>query len=185
MKNNHNQNTTRPSDPGLDRLWAPWRMRYIESAAMGEEADCFLCDNQDKEDSIENLILYRGGLCFVIMNLYPYNNGHLMVAPHRHIHDFLELSPEELAETAELSKLCLKALTEVMHPHGFNLGWNLGRVAGAGLEEHIHQHILPRWNGDTNFMPVLADTKVISQSLEESYQRLREVFEGFKAERQT
>ncbi|TKJ38357.1 HIT family hydrolase [candidate division LCP-89 bacterium B3_LCP] len=158
------------------RLWAPWRMKYIQAAAAGEEPDCFLCEYQQMEDNENNLILHRGKTCFVIMNLYPYNNGHLMVAPCRHIDKYSELTTEEIAEAGELTKLSLRALHETMHPHGYNVGWNLGRVAGAGVEEHIHQHIVPRWDGDTNFMPVIGNTKVISESLHEGYRRLRSSF---------
>ncbi|MCX6640390.1 MAG: HIT domain-containing protein [bacterium] len=164
-----------------DRLWAPWRMKYIESAAKGEESGCFLCDNQKMEDSADNLIIHRGTLCFVIMNLYPYNNGHLMVATYRHVGELLEITPEEMAEIAELTKLSIVALRETMNPHGLNIGMNLGRVAGAGVEDHLHLHIVPRWNGDTNFMPVVAGIKVISESLEESYRRLRAAFLRRKA----
>ncbi len=159
------------------RLWAPWRMKYIESAAAGEEEECFLCKNPTLEDSSANLILHRGQHCFVIMNLYPYNNGHLMVAPYRHEMEFQNLTSEEIVEIGELTKMSLRALDETMHPHGFNVGWNLGRVAGAGVEEHLHQHIVPRWDGDTNFMPIIGETKVISESLQESWRRLKEAFE--------
>jgi ATP adenylyltransferase len=162
------------------RLWAPWRMKYIQAAAAGEEDECFLCVNPTVEDSPENLILYRADHCFVIMNLYPYNNGHLMIAPYRHESEFLKLTPEELRECGELTRLCMEALNETMHPHGFNIGWNLGRVAGAGVEEHLHQHIVPRWSGDTNFMPIVGQEKVISESLHESWRRLREAFANLK-----
>ena len=163
-----------------DRLWAPWRMKYIEEASRGEELECFLCENPKVKDCADNLILCRGRRCFVIMNLYPYNNGHLMVAPFRHVSEFLDLTPEETAEVGVLTKLCIRALNETMHPHGFNIGMNLGRVAGAGLEDHLHVHIVPRWDGDTNFMPIIAETKVISESLQESYKRLRKVFDKMK-----
>ena len=162
------------------RLWAPWRMKYIQSAADGEEPDCFLCDNLKMEDSEDNLILFRGRHCFVIMNLYPYNNGHLMIAPYRHTAEFLNLSSEETAEAADLTKLCIRALNDTMHPHGFNIGWNLGRVAGAGVEEHLHQHIVPRWDGDTNFMPVISETKVVSESLHEGWKRLKKAFDDLE-----
>lgn len=162
-----------------DKLWAPWRMQYIEAAARGGEA-CFLCANPHQEDSPQNLILCRGRVCFVIMNLYPYNNGHLMIAPYRHVADYSLLSPEEILENHELLKRCLEALRETMNPHGFNIGLNLGRVAGAGVDDHLHLHIVPRWSGDTNFMPVLGETKVISESLEESWKRLKGALEKVK-----
>jgi ATP adenylyltransferase len=164
------------------RLWAPWRMKYIQAAARGEEEECFLCVNPTVEDSPQNLILHRSKLCFVIMNLYPYNNGHLMVAPYRHEWDFLKLTKEELCECQELTQLSLIALNETMQPHGVNIGWNLGRVAGAGVEEHLHQHIVPRWNGDTNFMPIVAETKVLSESMDEAYHRLKATFDRLKNE---
>lgn len=151
-------------------------MKYIEDASRGEDIGCFLCDNPRLEDSDKNLVLYRGRHCFVIMNLYPYNNGHLMVAPYRHENDLLKLTPEEIAESGELTKLCIRALNRTMRPHGFNIGLNLGRVAGAGLEEHLHLHVVPRWNGDTNFMPIIAEMKVVSESLRESYRRLKKAF---------
>lgn len=163
------------------RLWAPWRMKYIQAAACGEEPECFLCENQKMKDDQDNLILRRGQYCFVIMNLYPYNNGHLMVAPFRHTKDFLSLTAGETSEGSELLKLSMRALHETMHPHGFNIGLNLGRVAGAGVEEHIHWHIVPRWDGDTNFMPVIAGTKVVSESLHEGYRRLKLAFDAFKS----
>ncbi len=162
------------------RLWAPWRMKYIQAFADGEEEECFLCLNPTMQDSPENLVLHRGEHCFVIMNLYPYNNGHLMVAPYRHEWDYLKLTSDELAECGSLTQACLQVLNRVMRPHGFNIGWNVGRVAGAGVEEHLHQHIVPRWDGDTNFMPVIGGTKVISESLHESWRRLKEEFEKIK-----
>jgi ATP adenylyltransferase len=186
MKSNPPEKIT-PPDTGeeldsskTDRLWAPWRMKYIEAAARGEENGCFLCDNPKLEDSPQNLVLCRGHHCFVMMNLYPYNNGHLMVAPYRHIADLHQLTGEEWAEMGELIKLSLSALSETMHPHGHNIGLNLGRVAGAGIEDHLHLHIVPRWSGDTNFMPVIADTKVVSESLEEGWRRLRQAFKSKK-----
>ncbi|RJP79297.1 MAG: HIT domain-containing protein [Candidatus Zixiibacteriota bacterium] len=181
---NEKNDTLRP-DPCEDlgkiqegRLWAPWRMKYIEAASRGEETGCFLCENPRQPDGEENLVLYRGRHCFVIMNLYPYNNGHLMVAPYRHVGDLAELTPEELQEGAAQVQLCVEVLREVMHPHGFNIGANLGRVAGAGVEDHLHLHIVPRWSGDTNFMPVVADTKVVSESLHEGWRRLKTAFES-------
>lgn len=155
-------------------------MEYIEAASRGDESGCFLCENPRQEDGVANLILHRGRHCFVIMNLYPYNNGHLMVAPFRHVGELQDLTAEEIAEAGQLTKLCIAALERTMHPHGYNIGMNLGRVAGAGVEDHVHLHIVPRWSGDTNFMPVLADTKVVSESLREGYRRLKAAFEAKK-----
>jgi ATP adenylyltransferase len=166
--------------PNDDKLWAPWRMKYIQGAATSEESSCIFCDKQKPRDDKAELILLRGEHCFVMMNLYPYNNGHLMIAPYRHVGDIENLTLPEMSESYMLLKRCIIALRQVMAPHGFNLGINLGRVAGAGIVDHIHQHIVPRWNGDTNFMPVIADTKVISESLEEGWRRLKEAFEKGK-----
>ena len=175
-----NSKQDRDEEAGKTRLWAPWRMKYIEAAAQTGESGCFLCENPKQEDGPENLVLLRGRLCFVIMNLYPYNNGHLMIAPYRHVGDFQEVTLEEMAEAGQLTKKCIKALDDTMHPHGYNIGLNLGRVAGAGVADHLHLHIVPRWSGDTNFMPVIADTKVVSESLAESWKRLRDAFETKK-----
>jgi ATP adenylyltransferase len=160
-----------------DKLWAPWRMKYIQGAATSEESSCIFCDKLKLGDDQADLILWRGEFCFVMMNLYPYNNGHLMIAPYRHVGEIENLIPQEMTEGNELLKRCILALRQVMAPHGFNIGINLGRVAGAGIVDHVHQHIVPRWNGDTNFMPVIADTKVISESLAEGWRRLKEAFE--------
>jgi ATP adenylyltransferase len=127
---------------------------------------------QAKDDK-DSLILRRGKYCFVVMNLYPYNNGHLMVVPFRHVADLSELSEEEKSELLFLAHKITETMREVMRSEGFNLGINLGRAAGAGVEDHIHLHIVPRWNGDTNFMPVIGKTKVISESLESTYQKLK------------
>jgi ATP adenylyltransferase len=142
--------------------------------------NCFLCDavSQPKDIWRDFLVLYVGERAFVIFNKYPYNAGHLMVSPIAHTGDFTSLDDETLLEINRLTKVCIKALQVCIKPHGFNLGYNLGRSAGAGLEDHIHLHIVPRWNGDTNFMPVLSETKVISQDLYELYDRLKPIFYG-------
>lgn len=160
----------------MDRMWRPWRIRYIE--AMGEKKDneCIFCSKPTGEDR-ESLILYRGRRCFVMLNLFPYNTGHVMVSPYRHLASLEELDPDEQAEMMWLASLCLRALKRAMRPEGFNLGMNLGRVAGAGYDGHLHLHIVPRWQGDTNFMPVLADTKVMPESVEDSYRRLKAALE--------
>lgn len=161
----------------MENLWAPWRMEYIEQAADGSgEEGCIFCNRLAKSDDKNNLILYRGKNAFIIMNRFPYNNGHLMVVPNRHTGELTEVSPEEASEMFELIQRCIQALRQTMSPHGFNVGMNLGRVAGAGIVDHLHYHIVPRWNGDTNFMPVLGNTKVISESLEKSYQKLHQAF---------
>ncbi len=158
-------------------LWAPWRSSYVER--VDEQEGCFLCQAflQPEEKLRDFLVLHKGKRAFVIFNKYPYNAGHLMVAPSEHIGDYTLLDEETVIEIHRLTRLCLLALKEVLKPHGFNLGYNLGRPSGAGLESHIHLHIVPRWNGDTNFMPTIAQTKVISQDLYELYDRLKPVFE--------
>lgn len=150
----------------MDNLWAPWRMRYIEKYE--EKSDCIFCNKPALGDDKENLILYRGETSFIIMNKYPYNNGHLMIVPYRHLSDLNKLTETELLEINKLILKSYNALLKSVKPHGFNIGLNLGRVAGAGIDQHLHYHIVPRWNGDTNFMPVTGQTKVISQAIEET-----------------
>lgn len=158
----------------MDTLWAPWRVEYIQGP---KEDGCFLCDIlRAGGDDRANLVLKRGGVCAVLMNRYPYNNGHLMVAPYRHVARIADLAPGERLETMDLLDLSIAALTSAIRPDGFNVGMNLGRVSGAGLETHLHTHLVPRWNGDTNFMPVIGDTKVIPQALDDLWVTLRAAF---------
>jgi ATP adenylyltransferase len=160
-------------------LWAPWRIEYITGLA--EKSDCFICDYAgNADDDGENLVLWRTENCLVVFNRFPYNNGHLMIAPIRHIPDLDQASDEELLEFMKLARDCKKVLTAAISPHGFNVGINFGRCAGAGLPGHVHIHIVPRWDGDTNFMAVCADTDVISQSLEELYVQLRKLSKEMK-----
>ncbi|HON10500.1 MAG TPA: HIT domain-containing protein [Chitinispirillaceae bacterium] len=163
----------------MDRLWAPWRMKYIQEISKKEDG-CIFCTKPKQSDDKSNLILHRGKNCFVIMNLFPYNNGHLMVVPHMHTSDPLTLDKESSSELWDLLCLCKKVLTEAIHPDAFNIGMNIGRVAGAGIDQHIHMHIVPRWNGDTNFMPVLGDTRVISQGISDSYDALLPFFKSLQ-----
>ncbi len=156
----------------MDRLWAPWRMGYIAGIDKKDEG-CIFCVKPQQDDDRANLILTRGRLCYVILNLYPYNNGHLMVVPYAHTACLEELGDDVTAEMWQLCRTSVSVLREAFHPEGFNIGLNVGRVAGAGIDQHLHLHIVPRWNGDTNFMPVTGQTKVISQSLEEAYDALR------------
>ena len=157
----------------MENIWAPWRKEYILSKK-GE--NCFFCtaikDNQDRK----NLVLHRGKECFCILNKYPYNSGHLMVAPKMHKDDLSKLSDSEMLELLTLTRDVKDILTKKLKPEGFNLGINFGKVAGAGVEGHIHLHLVPRWKGDTNFMPVIAETKVIPQSLEDLYLELKDYF---------
>lgn len=149
-------------------------MAYIEAAKEQPEGDgCIFCDLPAEGDDGSAKILARGEVAFVILNSFPYNPGHLMVAPFRHVGDFGSLEGHELAEVDRLVARAIDALREEMDPHGFNLGMNLGRVAGAGIPDHVHWHVVPRWNGDTNFMPVVGQTRVLPELLEETYARLR------------
>ncbi len=156
-----------------DIIWAPWRIGYIVKI---KKKGCFLCHSYKSRDDDKNFVVYRGKFSFVVMNIFPYNNGHLMIAPVRHLKDITSLTEEEDREIMELIKKSVKILKKLLKPEGFNIGLNLGKTAGAGLEDHIHFHIVPRWNGDTNFMPVISDTKVIPQSLSELYLELKEEF---------
>ncbi len=162
---------------GAERLWSPWRMEYIESPhPEGDDAECFFCEKLAANDDEANLILARSGSAAVILNAYPYNPGHLMVVPIRHIGELEELSGEELADGDRLLQTAVRALKEASDPHGFNVGMNLGRVAGAGVPSHLHWHVVPRWNGDTNFMAVLSGTRVLPESLAATYAKLRPIF---------
>ena len=158
----------------MDYMWAPWRMEYILSS---KPAGCIFCDKPQQDTDRENLILYRGETCFVIMNYYPYNNGHLLIIPYRHISNLENLTTQEQAEMMSVLTKSNKIIKETMNPDGLNIGMNLGKVAGAGIDDHLHFHIVPRWNGDTNFMPVVGHTKVLAQALYESWDSLIPHFE--------
>lgn len=166
----------------MDRLWSPWRSQYIDSFKNKNDEDkCVFCEMvEDDPAELTNLLVDRGPLTFTVLNLYPYNNGHLMVVPYRHTSEFITLTDEEIIEVMNKMRTAYNALKKVLHPEGFNMGLNLGRVAGAGIHEHIHFHIVPRWNGDTNFMPVLGEVKVISQELIETKKRLLEIYNEMK-----
>ena len=154
-------------------------MAYIQAAKeQGEDGGCIFCDLPAEGDDVRTMILARGELAFVIVNSFPYNPGHLMVAPFRHVGAFTSLEAAELADVDVLLARSIRALEQEMEPHGYNLGMNLGRVAGAGIPDHVHWHLVPRWNGDTNFMPVVGQTRVLPELLEETYARLRPRFEG-------
>lgn len=159
----------------MKRLFSPWRSKYIESfsSPTDPQGKCILCAAHDSNHDDENLVVLRGNSCFVIMNLFPYNSGHLMIIPYRHISGLSELTDEESLEVMNLTKKMVAALQIVSNPDGFNVGSNLGRAAGAGIDQHIHFHLVPRWNGDTNFMPVLADVKMISEDTRETLMKLR------------
>ncbi len=156
-------------------LWAPWRMEYILS---NDKVDgCILCPGEDRSRDAERLILHVGKRTMVIMNKYPYINGHLLVAPVRHIGGVEDLSDEEMLDAMNMVRTCIGVLKKQMGPDGFNVGLNLGRVAGAGMEDHLHFHVVPRWNGDTNFMAVFGDVRVIPQHIQETYSQLRAHFD--------
>lgn len=157
----------------MEQLWAPWRMAYIDGSGKKDDG-CIFCTKPAEQRDEENLLLYRGERCFVMMNLFPYNNGHLMVAPYAHVPTIEELDPATLTDIMVTAQHCLATLRAAMNPHGFNMGINQGTVAGAGIADHVHYHIVPRWNGDTNFMPVLADVKVMPDFLQNTYRQLKE-----------
>jgi ATP adenylyltransferase len=166
----------------MEKLWSPWRSKYIESFKSDEDkTKCIFCQMLElNTNEANNLLVDMGELTFTVLNLYPYNNGHLMIVPKRHTNDFTLLNTDELKESFEKLQLAEKALQKVLNPHGFNIGANIGRVAGAGIENHIHFHIVPRWNGDSNFMPVIGDVKVISQDLSETKSKLLDVYSSLK-----
>ena len=156
-------------------LWAPWRMEYILSEDKDES--CIFCPGDDRAQDEERLILYVGSLSMVMMNRFPYNNGHLLVAPIKHVKGLEDLSHEETLDILLMVRRSISILKEIMDPEGFNVGLNLGRVAGAGMEQHMHFHIVPRWNGDNNYMTVVGEVRVIPEHIIETYGRLRPHFE--------
>ncbi len=156
-----------------EQLWAPWRLEYIARA--DEDEGCFFCRAVEASDE-DGLVVHRGEKAFVLLNKFPYSSGHVMVAPYRHIGDFGDLENDEALEIHRLTGQALGALAVVYGPQGYNLGWNLGRIAGAGVLDHVHEHVVPRWAGDTNFMPVLADVKVLPEHLAETRTRLAEAW---------
>ncbi|BAF58976.1 diadenosine tetraphosphate hydrolase and other HIT family hydrolases [Pelotomaculum thermopropionicum SI] len=157
----------------MKQIWAPWRSVYIGGNHGGK---CFFCEKLESDRDEDNLVLLRGNSAFVIMNLYPYNNGHLLIAPNRHTGEIEDLTGEEMMEIFKMTQKMIKALRS-FNPEGFNVGANVGRVAGAGVPGHFHVHVVPRWSGDTNFMPVLGNVKVVSESLEITYKKLKEALE--------
>lgn len=161
----------------MERLFSPWRSHYIQSFK-GEKAEgCVFCSAlENSENDEETLLIYRGKESFVLMNRFPYNSGHLMVIPNRHSSDFQSLTSSESLECIQLLQASQLALREVVKPHAFNLGMNLGRSAGAGIDDHFHWHIVPRWDGDTNFMPVLSDVKLVSEDMDRLWKELHAIF---------
>lgn len=162
----------------MERLWSPWRSAYITSADERNALGCFLCECAAAEASTEdNLLVGTTAHSVVVMNRFPYNAGHLLIAPKRHCGDLTLLSADEAADLMHVAQRCITIMNNVLKPHGANLGANLGRHAGAGVPDHLHLHIVPRWNGDTNFMPILADVKVVSEDLMRIWNDLRTAFE--------
>ncbi len=157
-------------------LWAPWRLRYIEQVRAHQE--CIFCQKAKEKRDFENFILQRGKTCFTIMNLFPYANGHLMVAPYKHTPEFDDLTDTENLELLRTVSQSLRILKRGLRPEGFNIGLNLGKVAGAGVEDHIHFHIVPRWLGDSNFMPVLGEVKIIPEHIESTFRKLKRELRG-------
>ena len=158
----------------MDRLWSPWRYEYLRKP--DQEGFCVFCTALQETDDVSHLVLFRGTHIFIILNLFPYNTGHLLLATKRHIAALSEAQAEELHEMIDLARRCEDALRREYRPHGFNLGFNIGRAAGAGVEHHLHMHILPRWIGDSNFVSVVGETRVLPEELPTTYRRLKPYF---------
>ncbi|MBI9070316.1 MAG: HIT domain-containing protein [Melioribacteraceae bacterium] len=169
----------------MDRMWSPWRSQYIDSfKEENKDNTCVFCNAQTQNiDDDKCLVVYRDKLTFVILNLYPYNNGHLMIIPKRHISNFTDLSVEEHQEIMKNVDLTIKTMNKMMKPQGFNIGMNVGKAAGAGIDQHLHFHIVPRWIGDTNFMPVIGEVKIISHELIETKKNLIKAFKEVESEK--
>ncbi|MFA6233008.1 MAG: HIT domain-containing protein [Bacteroidota bacterium] len=163
----------------MDTLWSPWRSQYIQTFGTEQEGKgCVFCEALASSEDDARYLVRRHEHCFTMLNLYPYNSGHLLIIPKLHTSSFAELSVCAYTEMMELLRDWMRAMDQVMHPQGYNIGSNIGRVGGAGIDQHVHVHIVPRWSGDANFMPVLADTKVISESMEDSMHKLRKAFDA-------
>ena len=161
------------ADVADQRIWAPWRLEYVKDASKDNEEECIFCAAMEAGDDEANLIVHRGERAFVILNKFPYNTGHVMVAPYRHTGEWETLTPEELAEMGLWSQRIIDALKATMGPQGFNVGVNQGIPAGAGIADHVHLHVVPRWGGDTNFMTTVGDTKVLPEALDTTYSKLK------------
>jgi ATP adenylyltransferase len=158
----------------MDHLWSPWRYKYI--AGIDRQEGCVFCRARDNPDDAQSLVVHRGFLVYAILNLFPYTSGHLMIVPYRHTASFVDLDEAATAEMFQLAKRAAKALHEEYHPEGYNIGMNLGRAAGAGVAEHIHLHVVPRWTGDANFVSVVGETRVVSEDLSVTRTRLSRHF---------
>ncbi len=165
------------NNPSMDHLWTPWRMTYLTQDRAGD-GECIFCAKINGSDDAANHVLYRGQHCFVTLNLFPYNNGHLMVVPYRHIAALEDLEEAELADLMVITQQALRVLRVSFNPQGFNIGINQGQVAGAGIVGHLHQHVVPRWGGDTSFMSVIGETRTIPEWIDQTYTRLHEIWEA-------
>lgn len=162
----------------MEILWAPWRSKYVSDASKKKTEDvCIFCKAANENKDNMNYVVYRGKHNFVMLNIFPYNPGHVMISPYRHVGTVEALTREEAEELFELVKITLRVMRKIYQPDGFNIGINIGRAAGAGVEAHVHVHVVPRWNGDANFMPVLGNTKVLPEDLDTTYQKLKKGFE--------
>ncbi|RPI17980.1 MAG: HIT domain-containing protein [Ignavibacteriae bacterium] len=166
----------------MDKLWSPWRSKYIDSFKPGNEKNdgCLFCNMVNADKDKENYIIHRSSNCFIVMNLYPYNSGHLMIVPYIHTSTLNDLDDETNLDCMKNINFGCELLKASIHPHGYNIGANLGRCSGAGIDGHIHFHIVPRWDGDTNFMPVFNDVKVVSEAMEDTYNKLKEALASIK-----
>lgn len=165
----------------MDILHAPWRIEYILAPKTQESTGSLFSDIGQSSNDLENHVLTRGKTCYAMLNTYPYNGGHLMVIPYRKVSTLPDLTDNEMLEIMQMTALCQKALTQVMSPDGFNIGLNLGKVAGAGIEQHLHLHVVPRWGGDTNFMPVISNTRVVPEALEEIAAKIRNAIQDIQS----
>lgn len=163
----------------MNRLWAPWRLEYVTKK---KPSGCFLCESPSSGDDRATYIVWRGAHAYVILNAFPYNNGHVMVAPYAHLAALEDMPPETAHEMMDLAQLTARVLRKMLRCEGMNVGFNIGAVGGAGLKDHLHLHLVPRWAGDTNFMPVIADTRVIPQALDRTWELLTEGFAELKAD---
>jgi ATP adenylyltransferase len=159
----------------MNHIWSPWRMEYVES---NKEEGCVFCSAQKMEDGAENLIAFRGERAYVILNRYPYTSGHLMIVPFDHQPNLEELDPRTRSEMMELTTRCMTVLRRIYHPEAFNMGANIGEAAGAGIKQHVHVHVVPRWAGDTNFMTTIGASRVLPESLEKTHERVKSAFLG-------
>ena len=179
MRRQHQPQPKREQGPALhqrsmDFIWSPWRYAYMASAGQVVAApSCVFCIGEDRAKDADRLVLHRGSHNFIILNLFPYTSGHLMVMPYAHMSSIVHASSEQTAELMDLTRSAIQALTEVYHPEGFNVGMNLGHVAGAGVRDHFHMHVVPRWAGDSNFMTVTGETRVLPEELVTTYRRLK------------